>query len=66
VKPSSSTQAGTPLSGSAHPGGSKDVRGTNGVSPRTGNQFQMSWQIGFPKSAVLIGPANLVLGLYQR
>ena len=34
MKPSSSTQAGGPGSESAHSGGSKDVLGDIGVSPR--------------------------------
>ena len=56
MKPSSSTQAGGSGSESAHSGGSKDVRGTIGVSPKV---RLTTWQSGFPESAALLGPANL-------
>ena len=58
MKPSSSTQVGGPGSESAHSGGSKDVRGAIGVSPKV---RLTTWQSGLPESAVLGGPTNLFL-----
>jgi hypothetical protein len=66
MKPSSSTQVGTPVNESAHAGGSKDVWGASSVSPRV-DQAWTSYQTGsIPKGAALIGPTNLVPELYQR
>ena len=58
MKSSSSTQAGRPRSETMHPGGSKDVRGAIGVSPK---ERLTSWQSGFPESVALLGPMKLFL-----
>ena len=47
-----------PGSESVHTGGSKDVRGSIGISPK---ERLTSWQSGFPESAALLGPMNLFL-----
>ena len=61
MKPSSSTQARGPGSESAHSGGSKDVWGAIGISPKV---RLATWQSGFPKGAVLLETA--IPELYQR
>ena len=47
-----------PGSESAHSGGSKDVWGAIGVSPKV---RLTTWQSGFPESVALRGPTNLFL-----
>ena len=47
-----------PKSESAYSGGSKDVRGAIGVSPKV---RLTTWQRRLPKSAALGGPTNLFL-----
>ena len=61
MNPSRSTQAEGPGSESAHSGGSKDVRGAIGISPKV---RLATWQSGFPKGATLLGTA--IPKLYQR
>ena len=58
MKPSSSTQARGLESESAHSGGSKDVRGAIGVSPKV---RLTTWQSGFLESAALLETTNLFL-----
>ena len=41
-----------------HSGSSKDVRGAIGVSPKVRLTI---WQSGFPESAALLEPANLLM-----